>query len=212
MRLFCGMLLGKVSTMSKGELTRQKIVELAAPIFNQHGYAGSSMHDVMQATGLEKGGLYRHLGSKEELAAESFRYALNQTIQVRSEGLDTISSALEKLRHIVRQFVQVPSPTPGGCPLMNTAVDADDGNPVLRKLAAEAVSDWKCRLTVIIEDGMRRREIRKSANSRRIANTVIAALEGALMISRVEGNRTALCDVQESLESLFEEIACKQRG
>jgi len=198
--------------MSKGELTRQKIVELAAPIFNQHGYAGSSMHDVMQATGLEKGGLYRHFGSKEELAAESFRYALNQTIQVRSEGLDTISSALEKLRHIVRQFVRVPSPTPGGCPLMNTAVDADDGNPVLRKLAAEAVSDWKCRLTVIIEDGMRRREIRKSANSRRIANTVIAALEGALMISRVEGNRTALCDVQESLESLFEEIACKQRG
>jgi TetR/AcrR family transcriptional repressor of nem operon len=198
--------------MNKGMLTRQRIVELAAPIFNQHGYAGSSMHDVMQATGLEKGGLYRHFGSKEELAAESFRYALNQTLTVRSEGLNAISSAVEKLRHIVRQFVEVPSPTPGGCPLMNTAIDADDGNPVLRKLAAEAISDWKSRLTLIIEEGMRRKEIRKSVDSRRIANTIIATLEGALMISRVEGNRIALRDVQESLESLFEEIASKQRG
>ena len=191
---------------------RRQIIEAATKAFSRDGYVEARVEDIARAAGVAPTAIYYHFGSKEELAAESFRYALNQTIQVRSEGLDTISSALEKLRHIVRQFVQVPSPTPGGCPLMNTAVDADDGNPVLRKLAAEAVSDWKCRLTVIIEDGMRRREIRKSANSRRIANTVIAALEGALMISRVEGNRTALCDVQESLESLFEEIACKQRG
>jgi len=62
--------------MSKGEATRQRIVEAAAPLFNQRGFAGCSMQDVLDATGLEKGGLYRHFGSKEELAAESFTYAL----------------------------------------------------------------------------------------------------------------------------------------
>ena len=56
--------------MRKGELTRQRIIAQAAPIFNQRGFAGCSMQDLMEATGLEKGGLYRHFSGKEELAAE----------------------------------------------------------------------------------------------------------------------------------------------
>ena len=63
--------------MNKGEMTRQRIIEEAAPIFNQRGYAGCSMQDVMEATGLEKGGIYRHFESKEELAAEAFKYAIS---------------------------------------------------------------------------------------------------------------------------------------
>ena len=58
--------------MTKGELTRKKIVEAAAPIFNQHGYEGSSLNALMGATGLKKVGIYRHFSSKEELAAEAF--------------------------------------------------------------------------------------------------------------------------------------------
>ena len=50
--------------MNKGEMTRQRIIEESAPIFNQRGYAGCSMQDVMEATGLEKGGIYRHFESK----------------------------------------------------------------------------------------------------------------------------------------------------
>lgn len=198
--------------MHKGELTRQRIVELAAPIFNQRGFAGCSMQDVMDATGLEKGGLYRHFSSKEELAAEAFRFAIESSAKLRAEGLESFSSALGKLRYVVRQFVELPSPTPGGCPLMNTAVDADDGNPALRKLAVQAVTNWKARLAAIVEDGIRRREIRKGTDPRRVANTMIAALEGGLMISRLEGTKTALRDVQESLEAFFKEIACNRKA
>ena len=85
---------------------------------------------------------------------------------------------------------------PGGCPLMNTAIDADDGNAVLRKLALDAIADWKTRLTAIVLEGIRRREIRRGIDPGRIANTIIATLEGALMISRLEGSRTALRDAQ----------------
>src|SRR3984885_6193510 len=60
--------------MTKGESTRQWIIEQAAPLFNQRGFEGCSMQDVLEATGLEKGGVYRHFESKEELAAEVFRY------------------------------------------------------------------------------------------------------------------------------------------
>jgi TetR/AcrR family transcriptional repressor of nem operon len=60
---------------SKGHKTRERIVAEAANLFYQHGFEGSSMSDVMAATGLEKGGIYRHFSSKEELAAEAFNYA-----------------------------------------------------------------------------------------------------------------------------------------
>ena len=43
--------------MTKGEQTRKKIVAAAAPIFNQRGYEGTSLNDLMGATGLQKGGI-----------------------------------------------------------------------------------------------------------------------------------------------------------
>jgi AcrR family transcriptional regulator len=197
--------------MSKGDLTRQRIVALAAPLFNQRGFDGCSMQDVMRATGLEKGGLYRHFSSKEELAAEAFRYSLENAVKTRTEGLEAVGDPLEQLRYLIRRFVEEPSCMPGGCPLMNTAIDADDGNAVLRKLALDAIEDWKTRLTAIVLEGIRRREIRRVIDPVRIANTIIATLEGALMISRLEGSRTALGDAQRSLEDLLQEIACPAR-
>ena len=205
------MLQGRDSAMQKGELTRQRIVELAAPIFNRNGFRGCSMQDVMDATGLEKGGIYRHFSSKEELAAEAFRFAVRNSVKIRTEGLDEAWSTLEKLRYVVRQFVELPSPTPGGCPIMNTAIDSDDGNPALRKLAVEAIADWRARLVAIVEAGIRRREIRRSANPRQVANAMIAILEGGLMISRLEGSKSALQDAQECMEAILQQIACRER-
>lgn len=206
MRLFCGMLIGKENQMNKGESTRQRIVAVAAPLFNQRGFAGCSMQDVMEATGLEKGGLYRHFGSKEELAAEAFRYALRTSVKIRTEGVDAAGAPLEKLRTVIRRFVEDPSPLPGGCPLMNTAIDTDDGNTALRKLVREAMADWKARLAAIVEEGIRRKEIRRGTDPGRIANMIVSTLEGALMISRLEGSRAALQDARESLDIVLQEI------
>jgi TetR/AcrR family transcriptional repressor of nem operon len=210
MRLFCGMLFVEDFTMQKGELTRQRIVELAAPIFNQHGYAGSSMQDIMDATGLEKGGLYRHFASKEELAAEAFRFALRNSVKTRTEGVDSADAPLDRLRYIIKRFIEEPSPMPGGCPLMNTAIDCDDGNVLLRTLVLDGIADWKARLVAIVEEGVRRREVRRKVDPERIADTIIATLEGALMISRLEGKKTALRNARESLEDLLELIACSR--
>ena len=40
-----------VSTGSKGQATRQRIVELAAPVFNRQGFVGASLRDLVKATG-----------------------------------------------------------------------------------------------------------------------------------------------------------------
>jgi len=189
--------------MHKGEITRQRIIERAAPIFNERGYAGCSMHDVMEATGLEKGGLYRHFSTKEELAAEAFRYSLAKVAKLRTEDLDRSQGSVHLLRAFIARFVEKTSPVRGGCPLLNTAVDADDGNRVLRELAREAFKDWRERLAKVVTEGIRNGEIRASANPRQIANTIIATLEGALMMSRLEGNKTALRDAQAALDTVL---------
>jgi TetR/AcrR family transcriptional regulator, transcriptional repressor for nem operon len=193
--------------MRKGESTRQRIVELAAPLFNQRGFEGCSMQDVLEATGLEKGGVYRHFASKEELAAEVFRYSWAQVGKVRREGLDEVTGSVEKLRFLVRRFAESPGPIAGGCPLMNTAIESDDGNAVLRGLVCASVKDWKKRLSGIVEDGIKAGEIRKGVEPRVVANSIIAGLEGALMISRLEGNRTAIRDAAGTLESMLDGIA-----
>ena len=189
--------------MRKGEATRQRIIAEAAPIFNQRGFDGCSMQDLMTATGLEKGGLYRHFSNKEDLAAEAFRYAQDQNVKDRTEHLDEIPNSLDKHKQHDHLFVELPSTIPGGCPLMNTAIDADDGNPALRDLARKGIQDWRARLVHILETGIKAGEIRRSTDPRRIANTLIATLEGALMISRLENNRNALRDAQNTLDALL---------
>jgi AcrR family transcriptional regulator len=193
--------------VNKGEITRQRIIELAAPLFNQRGYAGCSMQDIMEATGLKKGGLYRHFSGKEELAAEAFRYALAQAVKIRTDALDPEQGAVERLREMIAQFAEKPSPVPGGCPILNTAIDADDGNAVLRELAREGLKEWRARIAQIVREGIARHEIRKEVDSRAVGNTIIAALEGALMISRLEGSKGALNDARRSLDGFVEGLA-----
>src|ERR1700739_4539753 len=118
--------------MTKGEQTRRKIVEAAAPIFNKRGYEGSSLSELMVATGLKKGGIYRHFSSKEELAAEAFDYAWKSAFKTRIHDLEQVPNSIEKLKRFIVNFVNGRSAVPGGCPVLNTAVEADDGNLLLR--------------------------------------------------------------------------------
>jgi TetR/AcrR family transcriptional regulator, transcriptional repressor for nem operon len=193
--------------MSKGEVTRQRIIELAAPLFNQRGFEGCSMQDILEATGLKKGGIYRHFSSKEELAAEAFRYSLSQAVKIRMPAADPSRPALERLREMIDHFVEKPSPVAGGCPILNTAIDADDGNPVLRELVWEGLKSWRSRISQIVREGISHKEIQRDVEPRALANAIIATLEGALMISRLEGSRTALNDARASLEKLIERVA-----
>lgn len=192
--------------MSKGDQTRQRIIERAAPLFNQRGFAGCSMHDVLQATGLEKGGVYRHFASKEDLATAVFAWSLERAVKTRTDGVDEAGDAVDRLQAIVRRFVEEPSPIAGGCPLLNTAVDADDGNLALRRLVRKAFADWRMRLAALVTQGMEAREIRNDADPARVADTIVAALEGGLVLSRLDGHREALRNAAVFLREMLERL------
>ena len=190
--------------MTKGEQTRRKIVEAAAPIFNKCGYEGSSLNDLMEATGLKKGGIYRHFSSKEELAAEAFDYTWDAAWNARLLHVDEKANGIEKLKQLIANFVDHRAPVAGGCPILNTAIDADDGNPVLRARAAKALRSWLTRLQTIVEQAQERGETRPGVDPKGVATLIVASLEGALMMSRLQRNDEALRRVQSHLSLYLE--------
>src|ERR1700731_4173801 len=122
---------GEGKDMRKGEQTRQEIIRKAAPIFNQRGYDGAALSDLMKATGLEKGGIYRHFSSKQALAAEAFDYAWREAFGSRIQDYDPISNTVQPLKALGANFVERRGIISGGGPLLNTAIDTAGGYSVL---------------------------------------------------------------------------------
>ena len=113
--------------MRKGEQTRREIIRKAAPIFNQKGYEGAALSDLMRATGLEKGGIYRHFASKQELAGKAFDHAWKIAMDTRFEGTREIPNTVDRLKQIVRNFRERRAGlVPGDCPLLNAAIDSSN--------------------------------------------------------------------------------------
>lgn len=172
----------------KGSATRQRIVERAAPVFNQRGYWGASMSDLMEATGLEKGGIYNHFGSKEALALEAFEHNTDLMAGHLRAALDGKRHAVERLQALIgafRHFVERP-PFPGGCPLLNTATESDDTHPALRDRARERMTELlDGTVARVVGRGVERGELRADVDARQTATVIVAALEGAIMLSRL---------------------------
>jgi TetR/AcrR family transcriptional repressor of nem operon len=190
--------------MRKGERTRERIIRQAAPLFNQRGYDGSSLNEIMAATELEKGGIYRHFASKQELAAAAFDYAWAEAMRARRHDIDSVANSVDKLKRYIANFVERRGTVPGGCPLLNTAMDSDDGNALLRNRARRALENWQNFLGSIVTQGIKKGEIRREVSKTKLANLIIATLEGAVMIGRLEQNLDALRDAQTHLNSYLE--------
>jgi TetR/AcrR family transcriptional regulator, transcriptional repressor for nem operon len=176
--------------MSKGEETKAKIIQQAAELFNQQGYAGSSISDIMRVTGLQKGGIYNHFSSKDELALLAFDYAIAQIRKYYRIALRDKRHAVERLKAIIDTFLKYVDnpPIKGGCPLLNTAVESDDAHPALRERTQQAMNSWRDMLCRIIQIGIDKGEVRPDVNADEVATVLIATLEGAMMMSKLYGN------------------------
>jgi TetR/AcrR family transcriptional repressor of nem operon len=189
---------------TKGERTRQKIVAETAAVFNTRGYEGTSLTDLMAATGLKKGGIYRHFGSKEELAAEAFDYALAAAQAVREPDVDQTVDPIGWLKAHIDNLVSRRPPIAGGCPILNTAIEADDGNPVLRARVAKALRAWISRVEAVLSQAVRMKKIRAGTDPRTVATVIVSTLEGAVMVSRFEKDSNALHQARVHLNAYLD--------
>jgi TetR/AcrR family transcriptional regulator, transcriptional repressor for nem operon len=170
---------------TKGLETRQRIVELAAPVFNRQGYVGASMRDLISATGLEKGGIYNHFGSKEQLALEAYDYAMSRVTNGLARSQDGATDAVDRLQRMIQAFAKFARKPAiaGGCPIMNTAIEADDTHPELRDRARESMTLWHRLIGRIVKDGIAAGTLAAGTDPYVLAALITGSLEGGLMLS-----------------------------
>lgn len=175
--------------MSKAERTKEFIVEKTAPIFNTKGFAGTSLSDMTEATGLTKGSIYGNFSNKDEVALASFDYNLRKLRAYVYAEEDKATTIKEKLMVRTRIFGDVrPIAYPiGGCPIINTGTEADDTHPALKARVADAIETWKERTVSMIEEGIRNKEISPDTNAEQAALTLMSMIQGAILISRSAG-------------------------
>jgi TetR/AcrR family transcriptional repressor of nem operon len=192
--------------VTKGEQTRREIVRKSAPLFNQKGYEGTSLSDLMEATGLQKGGIYRHFSSKEELATEAFDYSWGRAVTGRLDGVAEVPDCVNRLKKMIDNFVELRAGlVPGGCPLMNTAIEADDGNAALRARAKKALQNWTVRLSKITTEGIKKQQINHRIDPLKLSQLIIGSLEGALLISRLQNSDEPLRAIKQHLSEYLEQ-------
>jgi len=193
--------------MRKGEQTREHIIEQAAGLFNRKGFAGASLSDVMEATGLQKGGIYRHFGSKEELAAEAFSFAAGRMAERFAAALQGKRTAPERLCAVIEVYVRVPldPPVPGGCPVLSAAAESDYGDSPLHGRVVEAMDGLRALVRRTVASGIERGELREGIDPEQVATVFTATLEGGILLTQLYDDpqhvRRAAVHLEQYLET-----------
>jgi len=191
---------------TKGERTRAEIVRRSAELMNHQGFLAAPLSAVIAATGIQKGGLYRHFDSREELAHEAFEFAV---AQVRDRFLAAIgdhTNACDRLLALLASYDGDSGelPLPGGCPIMNGAIEADHADQALRDRARGAMSAWHGLVQRIVRAGIRDGELRRGLDAAEVASFFIASIEGAVMLTHLYGTPAHWHAVRRQLAAYVE--------
>ncbi|WP_298221699.1 TetR/AcrR family transcriptional regulator [Flavobacterium sp.] len=191
--------------MSKAERTKQFIIEKTAPVFNAKGYAGTSINDLTEATGLTKGSIYGNFENKDEVALLAFDYNFKQVISYIKNKMDQHDSSIDKLLvypETYRNFLKNPI-LHEGCPINNTAVESDDTHPLLKAKVAKALEFWRERLEYRIKIGIENNEIRPDVDTNEFISVLISLIQGSVMQVKVTGKTAPLNATMDFLEQLI---------
>ncbi len=205
--------------MNKSQKTRNLIIEKAAVLFNQKGFHGTSMKNIMDATGLTKGGIYGNFkkegvdkkGVKEEIAIAAFEYAVSyvgEQIRVRTSVVDRMIDKLKTVVYFYKERILNP-PVDGGCPIMNTSIEADNNIPALRKKVVEAMNYWRYGIAKTVSIGKQQGEIREDVDADLFAIRFIGTLEGGIMLSRIYKDTEQFNAMAGQLLDMIESIKAK---
>lgn len=181
--------------------TRRRIVEQTASLLNSTGYMRASMSEIMKATGLQKGGIYHHFASREELVLETFWYLTGMIRDRIGRILKRDQSTREKLLGLIEMFRQitVDDALRGGCPILNLAMESGAASPNLRAASREAIALLTGVFERVISAGVSAGEL-APGSARPRAAYLVAALEGGVMLSARYDSPIYIDAVARSLE------------
>ena len=173
--------------MSKAEKTRQFILEKTSALFNTKGYAGTSIADITDATGLTKGSIYGNFANKDEVALAAFDHNVRKVTSMIRAEMDKKKTIREKLLVYADVYNNTHAFPEGGCPILNTAVESDDTHEDLKKKVVDVLMSWKDLIISLLQQGIEHKEFREIQDPEQTALSIIATIEGGIMIARVTG-------------------------
>ncbi|GAB4507596.1 MAG: TetR/AcrR family transcriptional regulator [Allomuricauda sp.] len=191
----------------KAERTTAYIIETVAPIFNKHGYIGTSMSDLTEATGLTKGAIYGNFENKEALALSAFEHNRNMLLRAIDNALETGDEALARvyaLLNFYRQYDVFTLPM-GGCPILNVGVDAQGNNKLLAAAVKETVKEIEGKIALVLENGANRNEIKLPVPPLQFAKQLFTMIQGAVAMSTMMQDRKYLVNTIAYLEFLVKQ-------
>ncbi len=192
--------------MKKSDRTKAFIIEQVAPIFNKKGVHATSLSDMTNATGLTKGAIYGNFGNKDALAMACFEYNLRFLQKGLYKSIAINGSAIDKLSALVSFYQQhyTEVAANGGCPLMNSAIEADDAHPLLKDKVQMTFDLWRKEITSIVKASQRKMEVYPAVDAISFSNTFIAMLEGGILIAKTLEQPQYFNQVASSLQSYIQ--------
>ncbi len=194
--------------VTKADRTRRFIVEQTASVFNMKGFAGTSLTDLVEATGLTKGSIYGNFKNKDDVAVAAFDYNFQQVSAYIRGKMDERESVIDKLLvypETYRNFSKLPFLSKG-CPIANTSTEADDTHPRLKERANEALTLWRNSVDKHIKAGIKNNEISSATNILEFTSILTALIQGAMLHAKVSGKMNYLNASMNYLENLIREL------
>jgi TetR/AcrR family transcriptional regulator, transcriptional repressor for nem operon len=189
---------------TKGAATRDQILNAAARLIHVQGYQCTTLDDVLRESGVGKGNFYYYFKSKEDLG-----YAMidrtTQAFVERSLGpafadaeadpIAQISAFLDRVLEAQRQRNCV-----GGCVMGNLASELSDVHEGFRQRLVGIFDLWRARLAEAVSRGQGRGSMRADVDATRVAQFLVAGLEGAILLSKVTRDITVMERCVEELK------------
>jgi TetR/AcrR family transcriptional repressor of nem operon len=175
--------LRKESRMSsKGDLTRQRIIEKSMQLFSVKGYFNTSITDIVKETGLTKGGLYGHFRNKEEIWYAVYHECVRIWKKVVFHGLKDISDPLERINRLTENSLKNylgAEVFQGGCLFFNSLVDLAGQSPTMSNYVLEGFKGFIELLRLWLAEAHQQGLLQDGLDHRGIADFIVVALNGA---------------------------------
>lgn len=178
--MFGGLAMNKV-------IEKSELVSIAADLFRQKGYSGTSIDDIAKKVGLTKGSLYHHFSGKEELALAALAQVHEHyRANIFSIILDRKAPTVEDLARFNRAVEEFFASHPYGCLLANLSLEIGGAYELFRKDIVRFFDEWtSCYQKVFV-----RYLPKKSAAAE--AEDAIAAVQGCVLMYRIRQNLAPL--------------------
>jgi TetR/AcrR family transcriptional repressor of lmrAB and yxaGH operons len=174
--------------------TRETMIRCAAALIGTRGVAGASFTDVLAESGAPRGSIYHYFpDGKRQLTEEAVRWTSGQILGYLATGpVDTPQAVLEHFVDLWRRAV-IASNGAIGCAVAGVAIDTGTDEPLMT-IVRDAFRSWIDALAARLRTAGLDAERASS-----VASLSVAAMEGALILCRAEGNA-------EPLEAVAREI------